>query len=106
MATQAAGAVDQLAALDQERVLELGDLGREDPAVRGVRVDRVLAVGLAPGAAPAPMMSASSVSRPERGSSAWKTKAGKETRLPAIARSGSSSESASTMRSAVRCTAR
>ena len=40
---------------------------------------------------PPPRMSASSVSRPERGSTAWKTSAGNDTWLAATERSGSSS---------------
>ena len=44
---------------------------------------------------PPPRMSAISVSRPERGSTDWKTSAGNETWLAATERSGSSSLSAS-----------
>ena len=48
-----ARALDQLAALDPERVLELGDLGREDRAVRAVRIDAVVAGRVAAGTASA-----------------------------------------------------
>ena len=55
---------------------------------------------------PPPRMSASSVSRPVRGSTAWKTSAGNDTWLAATERSGSSSQSASISTSVSRWTAR
>ena len=55
---------------------------------------------------PPPRMSASSVSRPERGSTAWKTSAGNDTWLAATERSGSSSHSPSISTSVSRWTAR
>ena len=49
----AARSIDQLGALDPERILELGDLGGQDAAVGRVWVDAVLAGRVAAGAAAA-----------------------------------------------------
>src|SRR5437868_1768640 len=49
----AAGSLYQLGALDPPRVLELGDLGRQDRAVGAVGVDAVIAGRVAAGAAAA-----------------------------------------------------